>query len=470
MAELKLPIIKGDRVSSKADYRDALPVNFMTVPREILGANGYLISMYGLTAHGAGGAGIDRGGYWNDRQERHFRVSGTDLISLSASGVAQILGVISGSLPASFAQSFTSQAIVADGRMWRFNGSILSEVTDPDLGNPIDITWIDGYYFLTDGENIYHTDIDDETSIDPLKYSTSAYSPDLTLAVATTSDNQVLVLNRYSTEYFINRATENFAFARLASKTVKCGVVGTHAYAELNATYYLIGSGREEAISIHVLSSGTYKSIASREVDKILAEYVESELANAVMESRVMDKEGFLIVHLARHTLQYSDSIARTLGTKYAWAILKSDINGDTPWRAIHGVFDPRVPGWIYGDKQNSNIGRLDDSVATQYGSAVEQIFYSPLVNMETASINSLEVDTLPGHQVSASDVTCAVSITYDGLTYSKEWWKLYGQQYNYEVRFILNRLGYVRENIGFKVRCTAPERTAFTLITLNYG
>jgi hypothetical protein len=469
MAEINAPLIKGDRVSQKADYRDALPVNFLTVQRPILNANGYLISMYGLTLHGTG-QGIDRGGYWNETQERHFRVSGTDLLSLSADGSPSILGVISGTDRAVMAHSFNSQAIVANNKMWRYSAGVLSEVTDTDLGDPISITWVDGYYFLTDGDFLYHTDISDETVIDPLKFSTSAFSPDPTYAVATTTDNQVIVFNRYTTEYFINQASENFAFGRISSKSIKCGCVGTHAFTELSGYYYVIGSGKNESISVHRLSAGIYQSIASREVDKILAEYNENEIKDAVIESRVQDKEQFLIVHLLNHTLQYSASIAKSLGIEYAWTILKSDIEGDTTWRAIGGVYDPRTPGWIYGDKQNANIGLLDDSVATQYGDAVECIAYSPLIKMETMSVDSIEVDTLPGHQINIDDVTCAVSLTYNGLTYGKEWWKLYGQQYNYDTRFILNRLGYVQDNIGFKIRCTSPERIALTFIKVTYG
>lgn len=85
-------------------------------------------------------------------------------------------------------------------------------------------------------------------------------------------------------------------------------------------------------------------------------------------------------------------------------------------------------------------------------------------------SIDQIEVDSIPGHQVNADNVTVAISITYDGLTYGKEWWADYGQIHSYDQRFIANRLGYVRENIGFKFRCASPERLAFSLMTVTYG
>lgn len=467
MPETLIPIIKGDRTAIDTDYRDALPVNMTAVSRSILGASGYMLSHPGLTLK-ATGVGSDRGGYWNERQEIHFRVSGDKLLSLTADGTTSELGSISGNKRASMAHSFNSQAVVTSGRMWLYSGT-LNEITDPDLGAPIDVTWIDGYYFLTDGEFLYHTDINDETSIDPLKFATSEFSPDPTVAVDKTSDNQVIVFNRFSTEYFINRATENFAFQRVAGKAVKCGAVGTHCETELEGRFYVIGGGREEKISIHLISAGQYQSIATREVDKILGSYSETQLSESILETRVEDGDKFLIAHLPNDTLLYNATIAEKLGIEYAWTILRSGLADDT-WRAVNGVYDPRFSGWIYGDKLNSNIGLLDGFTAAQYGEPSELIIYTPLVNLEGGSIDEMELQTIPGHQVDATEVKCAISITYDGLTYSKEWWDLYGKNTRYDTRFIARRLGYVREHFGMRVRCVSTSKINYVVMRLKYG
>ena len=469
MPELTANLIKGDKTDSRTDYRDALPVNMTAVARPILGANGYMLSHAGLALHGTG-SGIDRGGVWNERQEAHYRVSGTDFIRVAADGSVVVLGTISGAERATVsAYSFNTQAIVADGKMWLFDGTTLTQITDPDLGTPIDICWIDGYYFLTDGEYVYHTLITDEYQIDPLQFATAEFSPDPTLAVAKTSDNQVIVFGRYSTEWFTNRATPNFAFQRITGKSVKSGIVGTHCKAELDGQFFVLGGAKYESISVHSVSGGYFTSIASREVDKLIAQYTEAELASVVMEARVEDRDKFLIIHLPNETLIFNATIAQVAGKDNAWSILKSDVVGDTPWRAINGVFDPRV-GWVYGDKQNNNIGLLDNALSTHYGVAVEQILYTPMAHLETTSIDQVVIESIPGHQVNSGDVTVAVSLTYDGLTYGKEWWADYGQQYQYNQRFIINRLGYVRDNVGMKLRCASPERLAFSKMTVMYG
>lgn len=467
MPDLTIPLTRGERIDADTDYRDFLSVNMTAVDRSVFGAPGYMLQHPGLTQH-ATGIGIDRGGYWNERQAIHFRVSGEYLISVSAAGAVSTLGSISGSKKVSLTHSFNSQAVVADGKMWLYSGT-LTEVTDPDLGNPIDITWIDGYYFLTDGEFLYHTDLTDESSIDPLRFATSEFSPDPTLAVDRTSDNQVIVFNRFTTEFFINRATDNFAFQRIQAKAVKCGIVGTHCETELEGVFYVLGGGREEATSVHFITAGLYRSIATREIDKIIATYTEAELEDAVLETRVEDRYRYIIVRLPNHTLLYNKNIAEKYGDESAWTIVKSSILDDGPWRGINGVNDPRV-GWIYGDRISNKIGRLDNTVATQYGESVETVLYGPLINLESASIDELELDILPGHQINIDDVTTFLSLTYNGITFGKEQTILYGQQFDYNQRFIAYRLGYVRDYFGVKLRTVSPERLAFSSLRIAYG
>jgi hypothetical protein len=52
MAEMQIPLIKGDKVDDTTDYRDALPVNMSGVVKPILGAQGYMLQQPGLTEYG----------------------------------------------------------------------------------------------------------------------------------------------------------------------------------------------------------------------------------------------------------------------------------------------------------------------------------------------------------------------------------------------------------------------------------
>ncbi|MEE9223105.1 MAG: packaged DNA stabilization protein [Nitrosomonadaceae bacterium] len=468
MTTTTIPLIKGDKIDLETDYGDALPVNMTAVIKPIRGANGYMVSHPGIESF-ATGQGIDRGAVWNARQREHFRISGSRLISVDPTGLVSDLGFVGGAEQASLAYSFNTQGIVTDGKFFLYDGTTLSEVTDPQVGTPIDLTWIDNFYVLTDGENIYHTNIGDETTISPTQFDTSEFSPDPTLAVDKTSDDQLIVFDRYTTVYFIQRFVEDFAFQWIKGKSIKVGIVGTHCETELEGVFYILGGGKEESPSVHYLTAGTYISVATREVDEIIEEYDEAELATAVLETRSERKDRFILVRLPRDTLIFNVTIDKAFGKEFAWTILKSGFEND-PWTAANGVYDPRQSLWVYGDINTSRIGKLNNDIGSQYGDKVEYILFSPLTNLEGMSIDALEVDTIPGHQVNNDEVTVSLSFTYDGVTYGKEWFQLYGEQYEYNQRYILNRLGYVRNFFGYKLRSITDEKLAFSLSRITYG
>src|SRR6056297_664528 len=199
---MRLPLIKGSRIDENAEWRDALPLNMVGFFQNVAGAPGYLRTTDGLKFF-ATGFGQDRGGIWSERFNEHFRVSGDRFISVSQFGDITDLGdptTISGSNQVQFARSFNSVAFVADGDYYRWNASTLTNVTKPvGAGDFIDMTWIDGYYIFTDGENLWNTTLADETAFNPNERAGSDFSPDDIVAVDTTTDNKLIVFNRYTT-------------------------------------------------------------------------------------------------------------------------------------------------------------------------------------------------------------------------------------------------------------------------------
>jgi hypothetical protein len=463
--------IKGDKIDVTTDYRDNIPVNMYAIMKPILGADGYMLCWPGLTQV-ATGQGVDRAGIYNERFGEQYRVSGGKFIVVNADGSVDVKGDISGADQATmkYFYSFNTQGVIADGRMWLYDPTTgLNEVTDPDLGDPIDGVWVDGYYFLTDGENIYHTDIDDETSISPLKFATAEFMPDKSLGLAKTQDNKVIVFGRYTMEYFVNDASAGFSFQRVETRAQKIGIVATHAKCEAKGNWFITGGRKEESLGIYQVGLGSSKEISSREVDKILKTYTEPELVDMRMESRTEEHVTFITVHLPNETLVYNVDIGEKYGYELAWSIIKSDVNGDTPYRGINGVFDARTAFWNYGDKQDTKIGKLDNTVFTQYGNMVEWLLYTPFLKLEGQSMDEIEIETLPGNAPD-NDATVFFSMTEDGITYGKEHTTDYGSDKDYNKRFFKRRLGYVRDWVGFKFRGATKSRMAFALGTVTHG
>lgn len=462
-------LIKGDKIGSETDYRDALPVNMYGVARPMFGAAGYMIQYPGLTQYGTAVA-ADRGGVWNERFAQLYRVSGGSFLSVDDSGGTSILGAVSGSENVALPYSFNTQGVVAGGNFYLYDSSLgFRQVTDPDLGSPIDCVWINGYYFFTDGEYIYHTDINDEAAIDPLKFATAEFMPDKSLGVAKTQDNKVVIFGRYSTEYFQDRAQTNFAFQRIESRALKIGIVGTHCKVEVAGRFYILGGRKEECVSAHSVGVGSTQKVATREIDKIIAEYSEAELFDSVVESYTEDGYTFVVYHLPRHTLLFNQTLAESVGITQAWSILKSDIGGDNPYRGYHLVFDPRRAEWVCGDRSSASLGILDSESALHYGNISEWLLFTPAMYLEDQSIDQLEIETIPGH-TGSDDATVFVSLSYDGVTHGKEWTQMYGEPNRYSQRFVLYRLGYVRDWVTLKLRGATRSRMAFARGFISHG
>jgi hypothetical protein len=187
------------------------------------------------------------------------------------------------------------------------------------------------------------------------------------------------------------------------------------------------------------------------------------------MESRMEDDVSFILVHLPNETLCFNATIAQSFGIEAAWSIIKTDVNGDKPYRAINGVFDARKGQWIYGDKLNGNIGLLDNTVFTHYGDPVEWLLFTPFLDLESLSIDQLEIETIPGN-TSFDDATVAFSLTSDGITYGKEWFAMYGEPLDYGKRFFIRRLGDTKDWVGFKFRGATRSHMAFAALKVTYG
>lgn len=468
--EATVTLLKGDKKGSETDYRDALPVNMSGVLRPILGVQGYMLQQPGLTKYGEG-IGIDRGGLWNERHGEHYRVSGTSFIKVDAAGNATVLGTVSGLDTASLPYSFNTQGVLVDGRFWLYDkaGGTFTEVVDPNLGTPIDADWIDGYYIFTDGEYLYHTNLASESTINTLQYATAEFSPDPTLGVARTSDDKFRAFGRYTIEDFVNQANENFAFTRLTGRAIPYGIVGTHCKCRAGEKWYIMGGGKEEDVSIFVLGVGSAEKIASREVDKIISQYTEAELSNSVMEARTEKDYPYVIVHLPNETLLCNIKVGRAGGWDQAWSILKSDVLGNTPWRGKFGLFEPRLGKWVYGDRQTSDLGILDEAVTTHYGSIAEWELHTPILHLESMSIDELNIDTVPGF-TSYDDATVFVSLSYDGVSHGTEALLDYGGPSDYGMRLIARQLGYVPNTVSIKLRGASRSRMAFSRAKVMYG
>tara|TARA_R110000744_G_C19329730_1_gene558467 strand:+ start:162 stop:1571 length:1410 start_codon:yes stop_codon:yes gene_type:complete len=458
-----IPFIKGDKVDNNTDFRDALPVNYYAVLRDIYGEQGYMINYYGLTDF-ATGQGVSRGSIWVERAglEGQYRVSGTSLIKIENDQSATVLGTISGTDQASMTYSLNNLAIVADKKLYYYNPTDgFRQITDSAVGSPIDIVWADFRFVLTDGEYLFQSSLLDESEYEPLDFSGSDFQPDKILGVGLNDDNELISFGALTTEYFQNIGRDNFSYTRIQLKAVKSGIAGTHCKAEFKNKWFSLTRRASTQFQFSIIQSGSSESITSREIEKVLTNYTYEELSKTKIEVFTKDAVTWMIAHLPSETLAYNYTLSKVIGIDLAWSILKTDVYADKTYRGKDMTYDPRFSKWLIGDKLGGKIGFLDDSVCTHYNEIVEGLLFTPIIPMETLSINEIKFKTIPGISPD-NDATVFVSRTDDMRVHSKEHIEQYGVRFDYNKNFISRNHGYVRDETAFKIRTASRSRMAF--------
>jgi len=452
---MKLPLIKGTRIDSNAEWRDSLPRNMTGFYQAVGSWTGYLRTTDGLKTF-ATGFGKDRGGIWSDRFKEHYRLSGSVFMTLDEFGVATDVSggtTVPGSNPARMSNSFNSVAFVANGEYYRYASDTLTLIARPEGAEPfIDMCYIDGYYIFADSENLWNTTLANEAVFNANERAGSDFAPDDIVGVGKSSDNKLMVFNRYTTERFYNNAGALFPFARIPNAAIPIGIVGTTAKAAIGDGQWIVFGGSKEYSPSFYLMTNSYQGISTKEIDSIIDTYSDFDLAKIEIEYRDTRDQGLVICYLPRDVLVFDVTLSRQLQENiwYTW-----DSNS-VAYRAIHGVYDPRnisasASGWIYGDRQDATIGRLDQSVSTQYGEEIEWECETPLVRVG-GIVKVVEVVAAPGHS-SINDDVVYLSTTKDGALYGPEVLLARGNIGDYQHRTIERRLGDYPCWMGVRLR-----------------
>lgn len=427
MPKLPVQIVNGIFQDAESDFRTRYPRNLVPVPKRTGIANGYLRPSDGIELFSTG-PGVDRGGILYE--DLVYRVMGDQLVTVAIDGGITSLGNVDGTTlsQVSLEYSFTDLGVVSNNRFFLYNETDgLRENTDPDLGNPIDLTWIDGYFALTDGEFIFVTDLGDPLSIDPNKYAASEIDPDPVVAVLSLR-NELVAVNRYTIEFFSNIGGSGFPFQRIDGAQITNGAIGTHAVTIFMEQLAFLGGQRNETNAIYMASRGTENKISTREIDEILEDYTDQQLASVVMEERKFRNHEFLYVHLPDQCLVFDGSASQALGAP-VWFTLDSGLQNKRTYRARNMVY--AYNRYIFGDPTSNTLGTFDYTISSQYGDMIGWEFGTPVIYNDAngAIINSQELTSATGTTLLGEDPVIISQFSDDGINYSQPMRQPVGKQ-----------------------------------------
>jgi hypothetical protein len=413
---MQIGILNGIYTDGGPDFRTSYPVNLVPVPKSQGISSGYLRPSYGIASFGVG-PGVDRGGIeWNNIC---YRVMGTKLVSISSDGTTTTLGDVGTGGQVTLDYSFDRLAIASGGRLYYWNGTTLTQVTDVDLGTCLDVVWVDGYFMSTDGTYLIVTELADPTQVNPLKYGSSEIDPDAIKAVIKFR-NEIYALNRHTIEVFDNVGGSLFPFARIDGAQIQKGVIGTHACCQFAEAIAFVGSGRNEASSVYLGANGQAQKISTQEIDKILSGYGEAVLSEIVVESRIEDAHEFLIIHLPDRAVVYDLVASKILGDQ-VWFVLTSSATGFSQYRARNLVWC--YDKWLCGDPSSTSHGYLSETVSTHFSNKIRWEFGTSIIYGESrgAIFHELELVCLTGRTTLGTDPQISTAYSTDGETWSQE-------------------------------------------------
>lgn len=413
----QIPILNGIYVASAPEFRTSYPVNFYAVPKDTGISQGFLQPASGIVSF-ATGPDVSRGAVvWKDTLHC---VMGSKLVSVDDSGTVTVLGDVGtdgGTVTLDY--DFDRLAIRSAGNLFYWDGATLTQVTDPDLGRVDDLLWVDGYWMTTDGEFLVVTELADPTQVDPLKYGSSEADPDPILAIRKIR-NEVYALNRETIEVFDNVGGELFPFARIEGAQIEKGTLGRDCVCVFLEALAFIGSGRNEQPAVYVAINGQAEKISTHEIDLILEEYTEAQLATSFVEARNEGSHDFLYIHLPDKCLLYDAGASKDLQTP-VWTVLQSGLGETGEYRGRY--FQWCYNKWICADPQSPRLGYLVNTISSHWNEPVRWEFGTQVVynDGKGAIFHEMELVGLPGYVAFGENPTISTSYSLDGVSWSNE-------------------------------------------------
>jgi hypothetical protein len=461
---MQIPILSGIYADAQAGFRTSYPRNLVPVPKQTGIGEGFLRPAEGIALF-ATGPGADRGGFnWDGVLHR---VMGTKLCRVSSAGAVTVLGDVGSGGRVTIDNGFGYLSIWSGGRLYYWDGGTLTQVTDPDLGTVIAGCWIAGYNLSTDGTFLVVTELADKTQVNPLKYGSAESDPDPIMAVDKLR-NEAYAFGRYTIEVFDNVGGDNFPFQRIEGAQVPRGVIGTHAVCKFASTFAFVGSARDEAPAVYLMTPGDTSKISTAEIDQILGRYTEAQLAGAVLEPRVAEGHNWLYLHLPDTTWVY-DLAASQVVQQPVWFELNSAVVGLATYRACGLVWC--YDRWISGDPTGSTLGTFSDAAGEHYGAVVGWEFGTPVIYNEGrgAIVLDLELVALPGRVAAGADPVVWTSYSVDGETWSQERPCAAGKQGQRGQRIAWRRLGKMRNYRIQRFRGTSDCHVSFARLEAQF-
>lgn len=221
-----------------------------------------------ITLSGTKGRGLYR---W---QGQLFAVSDIYFYKISSSHTATLYGNIIGTDLVSFAETPTQLVICSASATYVFDGTTLTQVTDPDFEDGAQCCSIDGYVlFRKEGTGqFFSSDLNNALSYDALMFATAEGLADNIVGIVA-DHRQAILGGSDSMEIWYNAGIAGFPFIRDSNGFIELGVASGKSMCKVDNTVFWLASDK----TVRKLESLTPVRISTHGVEQAIKTYTTDD-------------------------------------------------------------------------------------------------------------------------------------------------------------------------------------------------
>lgn len=468
MATVPLPIFGGSHQSRSPLFSSARAVNCFYVPAQAVGlSDGFLIGTEGIEQAATAGNYnfVSRGAHTNNGIA--YFVQGESLVRFNEDLTIDTLGTIPGEDRVSMAANADQLMIlneIGDGYIW--DGATLTQITSPNFttnGTPTKVVSKDGCFICsTNDKKFIKSGLDDGLTWSALSFSRADADPD-DIVSPLSFKGLLYMFGGVTTEAFQNIGGADFPFAKVQGLIINKGLSFRHCVVTTSDAMVWVGQGQNETPAVWASSGQDLQKISTDAEDYIIRQQINLEGAqNSFAFQYSLDGAYFVGFSFPTKTLVY-DFVSKRWHERESLG----EFNLPMRWRVNSVV---QAYGSIFvGDSEDGRIGRLSDSIYTEYGNPINTYWITqPFVNQNKPIFcPSLEVVCEAGvGGTSGDDPQIGLSRSQDGRIFTDTRVRSLGKIGQTKRRTIFRRNGRVDRFEHFKFSCSDACKKVFISLT----
>lgn len=393
-----------------------------------------------------------------------FFVQENEFISLDEAGNVTTFGTITGTGRVSMAASQTLiWIVVPDGNSYHFNiaTGVLTLNLDPGfLGPAIAVAFKDSFFFFCTETIIFNANLDGIT-FSPTDFGTAEVNPDIIQTILELN-GQFYAVGTETIQPYQTTGGSGFPLSTITTATVNRGVASRFGVVKANNTFYFIGGGDQQEVSIWVFTGTSAVKVSTPAIDHFMQEQSDDAIKSVFALSYETEGDEQISFTFPNRTFVYwpqtSQKLGRNIWTEKSTAGTRHRVN--TVVRAFNRIY--------VGDERTEKIGIIDPSIFTEYGDTVSREFTTQPFNAQGATLFANEYEMVMASGVgNAASTNPVVNHSYseNGVNFTPTTSREMGEVGQFSKRQVWRRRGRIARSRVLKFQTNEPVETTFFVI-----